>query len=88
MIPNKRFVCRPFEANYDINNGIIKRPTYEKSKNITKMSWYIGEFHKVNYQPMLKKYAYHLMLFCFLDKNDGKNIRNKYCLADKNTVMK
>ena len=29
----------------DINNGLIKSPTYGKNKHITKISCYIGEFH-------------------------------------------
>ena len=45
-----------------MNNGLIKIPRYRKNKCLTEFSFSIGEFHKVNYQPMLKKYAYHRML--------------------------
>ena len=35
-----------------IYNGLIKRPEYGKKKPLTKMSCYIGEFHRVSYQKM------------------------------------
>ena len=51
------------------------------------MSCSIGEFHKVQYQPMLNKFAYHNMLLCLLEKQECKNIRNEIVLADMNIVM-
>ena len=46
------------------------------------MSCSIGEIHKVDYQQMLKKYAYHSMLLCLLDQNECKNIRREVFLLD------
>ena len=61
------------EANDDINNGIIKSPKYEKKKHLTKQLFFIGEFHKLHYQPILNNYEYHRMLFLLLEKM-GSNI--------------
>ena len=51
------------------------------------MLCYIGEFHKVHYQPILKKYAYHRILLCLLGKHECKNIRIEVFLADNNSMM-
>ena len=56
IIPNGQNLCKICEANDDIKNGIIKRPAYVKNKHLTKMSWYIGEFLKEYYQPILRNY--------------------------------
>ena len=47
-----------------------------------------GEFHKVHYQPMLKKFAYNKMLLCLLGKNECKYFRREAFLDDNNAVMK
>ena len=47
----------------------------------------IGEFHKVYYQPILMKYAYHRMLLCLIGKHGCKNLRDKVVLADMNAMM-
>ena len=73
-----QFYAEYIEENYDINNGLPKRPKYGKKKQITKMSCYIVDFHKVHYKQMLKKYAYHRMLLWLLGKNECKNIRREY----------
>ena len=59
----------------------------EKINNLQKISCSIGDFHKVHYQPMLKKYQNHRMLLSLLGKHDFKNIRREYCLADNISVM-
>ena len=56
IIPNVKTLFTPCEANYDIKNSLIKRPTYVKNKNLTKMSCYICEFHKVHYQQIIEKF--------------------------------
>ena len=71
----------------DINNVLIKIPTYGKKKHITNISCSIGEFRKVYYQQMLSKYAYHRMLLCLLGKHEYKNLRNEDFLADNNAMM-
>ena len=71
-------ICRPCEKNDDINNGLIKRPIYGKKKHFTKISCSIGEFYKLHYQPMLKKYAYHRILLCLLRKYECKSFRNDF----------
>ena len=38
------------------------------------MSCSIGEFKKVHYQSMLKKYVYNRMLLCLLGKQECKNL--------------
>ena len=48
----------------------------------------IGEFHKVDYQRVLNKYAYHRMLLCLLGKNECKNLSIEELLAENNDVMK
>ena len=45
---------------------------YTKNKQPTKISFYIGEFNKVHYQPMLKKYAHNRILFFVLEKTSAK----------------
>ena len=70
IIPNAPSVCRLCEEDDDIKNGLIKRPTYGKDKHLNKMSCSIGEFHKVNYQPILKMYVYHRMLLYLLGKHE------------------
>ena len=87
MIPNVPSVFRSCEENGDINNGRIKRPTYTNNKHLTKMSCYIGEFHKLYHQPMSKKYAYHRMLLCLQGKHECKNLRNESFLEEMNAVM-
>ena len=72
IIPNGSSVCRICELHYNINNGIINRPTYGKKKQLTKISCYIGEFQRVHYQLMLMNYAYNRMLFCLLVKHEWK----------------
>ena len=42
MLKNGPNLCKLCEENYDVYNGLIKRPTYGKKKHPTKMSWYIG----------------------------------------------
>ena len=88
IIPNRPSACILCEENGDINNGLIKRPTYGKKNNLTKISCSIGEFNKLHYQPILKKFAYHRMLLCLLGKHECKNIRREDFLADNNDVMK
>ena len=51
------------------------------------MSCSIGEFHKVSYQSILKKYAYHRMLLCLLVKHECKNLINEAVLVDMNAAM-
>ena len=70
IIKNGPCLYRICEGNYDINNGLIKIPTYRKKKNVIKMSCFIGEFYKVHYQPMLNKYSYSIMLLCLLGKHE------------------
>ena len=72
IITNGPSVCRSREENYDINNGLIKRPIYCKKKHLTKISCSIGKFHNVHYQQMLKNYSYHRILLCLIDKNECK----------------
>ena len=50
------------------------------------MSCYIGEFYKVHYQPMLKKYAYHRILLCLLGKKE-QIFKKRSFLNDNNNVM-
>ena len=45
IIPNESTLWKICEANDDINNDLIKRPTYRKKKRLTYMSYYIGDFH-------------------------------------------
>ena len=52
------------------------------------MSCYIGEFHTVHYQQMLKSYAHHRILLCLLGKHEFIKLRRQYFLADNNDVMK
>ena len=66
-----------YVKNDDINNGIIKKSTYGKKEHFTKMWWSIGEFHKVHWQPILKNYEYHRMLYFLLGKHEFKNVRKK-----------
>ena len=51
------------------------------------MSCYIGEFHKVHYQPILKNYTYHRIILCLLGKDGFKNIIWEAILADNNVMM-
>ena len=51
------------------------------------MSCSIGELHKLHYQPMLKKYAYHRMFLCLLGKLEWKYLRREYFLAENNDVI-
>ena len=87
IITNGSSVCRSCEENYYINNGLIKRPTYGKKEQLTKISCSVGKFHRLHYHPMLKKYAYHRMLLCLLGKRECKNLRNGYFLAVMNSGM-
>ena len=87
IIPNGPSVCISCETNNDINNGLINSPKYGNKKYLTKMSFYIGRFNKVHYQPMLKKYAYHRMLLCLLGKYECTNLINEDFLEDMNAVM-
>ena len=80
-------MCILCEENDDINNALIKRPTYGKKKHMTKLSYYIGEFNKVHYQPILKDYSYHRLLFWLLGKHECQNIRRAFFLEDNNSVM-
>ena len=75
IIPNGPSVCRLCEENDDINNCLTNRPTYGMKKHINIISFSIGRFHRLYYQPMLKKYAYHKMVLCLLGKHECKNIR-------------
>ena len=50
------------------------------------MSYYVGEFHKLHYQPMLKRYAYNIILLCLLGKHQFKNHIREDVLTDKNDV--
>ena len=52
------------------------------------MSCYNGKFHKLYYQPIVKNYAYHMMLLFLIGKNECKNIRREAFLEDNNSVMK
>ena len=88
IIPYGPNLCRICEEIDNINNGIIKRQTCGNKKHLTKMSFYIGEFNTVRYQPMLKKYEYHRMLIFLLGKHECKNIRREAFLAEKNAVVK
>ena len=45
IIPNEPTLWKICEANDDINNDLIKRPTYRNKKRLTNMSYYIGDFH-------------------------------------------
>ena len=87
IIPNGPTVCKIREENYDKNTFVIKRPTYGKKKNYTKISCFIGEFHTVHYYPMLKKYAYPRILLCFLGKHECNNLRREAFLTKNNYVM-
>ena len=51
------------------------------------MTWSIGEFNRVNYQQILKKYAYNRMLLCLLGGNKCNYLRRGF-LNDNNAVMK
>ena len=57
IITNGPSLYKIREYNDDINNGLFKSPTYVKKKYLIKMSCYIGEFHDIYYQLILKKYA-------------------------------
>ena len=57
IISNVPSVCRVWKGNDDIKYGLTKSPAHGKKKHITKMSCYIGEFHKLHDQPMLYNYA-------------------------------
>ena len=81
IIPNELTLCKLCDKNYDINNGPIKSKKYRKNKHLTKMSFSIGEFHKAYYQPMLKKYAYHMMLLFLLVNYESKELRREYYLT-------
>ena len=50
------------------------------------MSYYVGEFHKLHYQPMLKRYTYNRILLCLLGNHQCKNYIREDVLADKNAV--
>ena len=63
IFPNVPRECIICEENDDIKNGLIKRPTYGNKEHITKILCFIGEFHRVNYQPMIKKYSYNRISF-------------------------
>ena len=54
IFPNLPSVCTICKENYDINIGIIKSPTYEKHKQLTKMSYHIGEL-KVTLSTWVKE---------------------------------
>ena len=56
-------------------------------RNNLKKSGFVGEFNKVHYQPMLKMYAYHMMILCLLGRNECKNIRREHFFSDNNAVM-
>ena len=71
-VPSVWILC---EENNNINNGLIKRPTYGKKKHLNKMSCYIVELCKARYQTMLNKYAYHGILLCLLGKHYCKDLR-------------
>ena len=75
IIPNVPSLCRISEEDDAIKNDLINRPKYVKKKHLTKMPFYIDEFHKVHSQPILKNYAYHRMLLCVLGKHESKNLR-------------
>ena len=77
IIPNGPTLCKLCEENDDKQKGLINRPTYGRMKHLTKMSFSIGEFHMVHYQPMLKKYAYHRMLLGLLCNNECKRLRRE-----------
>ena len=51
------------------------------------MPYYIGKFHEVHYQPMLKKCAYHRILLCLLGKHECKNLRKEAFLDENNDGM-
>ena len=53
-------------------------PKYGNKKHLSKISCYIGEFHKVNYQQMLNNHACHMILLCLLGKHECQNIRGEY----------
>ena len=78
IIPNGPTLCKIFEQNDDYNIGLIKNPTYRKKKKLTKISCYIGKFHKAHHQPILKNYEHHRMLLCLPDKNECKYSRREY----------
>ena len=42
IVPNGPTLCKICEANDDITNSWIKRPTYGKKKYIAKIPWCIG----------------------------------------------
>ena len=56
MIINGPSVCRLCEEIHVIKNGLIKMPLYGKKKYLTKISFPIGEFNQLNFQPMLMNY--------------------------------
>ena len=68
IITNGPTLCILWEEYVDAKNGKINRPTYIKNKHLKKMSFSIGQFHMVHYQPVLKKYVYHKMLLCLIGK--------------------
>ena len=78
MIPNGPSLCKLCEDDYDINNGIVKRPTYRNKKFPLKMSCYIGEFNMVNYYSVLNKYACCRVLICLLVKHECKDFIRQY----------
>ena len=46
IIPKGPSVFRSCGENYDINNGLIMRPTYGNNKHLNKISCSVGEFYK------------------------------------------
>ena len=51
------------------------------------MSFYIGEFYTIHYNPMLKKYEYHKMVMFLIVKHEYKELRRKYLFDENNTVI-
>ena len=56
--------------NDDIYNSLIKRTKNGNKKHLTKLLYFIGEFNKINYQPMLNKYEYHRILLCLPGRHE------------------
>ena len=62
IIPKEKTLRKLCGLNDDINNGLIKSPTYRKKKHLTKISYSLGEFHMVYYYPILNRYTYHSII--------------------------
>ena len=75
IITNGPTLFKVSKENDDINNNLIKRPTYGNKLHLTKISYCIGEFHMVNHQPMLKKCEYHMMLMYLFRKHECNKLR-------------